>query len=223
MQPHLFHALAKPVRTPARALARLATSVLLRHLILLAAAASFTGCSSIKKTAADAAHGALDAVGLKSVPAVQAPKPPPVIALRLEGGRDMNAGEDGRGLSTVIRIYTLREPNTFLSAPYGSFGATEKERLALGSELIDVREIVLAPGQTLELKEKMPPEAGYLGVVAQFRAPDSRRWRLAFAVADAERSGVAVGVHACALSATRAVPLNTTAQQAALLSSVRCS
>jgi type VI secretion system protein VasD len=57
------------------------------------------------------------------------------------------------------------------------------------------------PGQQLELSEKLPRDAGWLGVVALFHSPPSKGWRLAFAAPDAEKAGVTIGLHACAMSA----------------------
>jgi type VI secretion system protein VasD len=144
------------------------------------------------------------------------------VALRLEGARNLNAGENGQGLATVVRLYQLRNQHTFLATPYANFGAPEKEQQAMGTDLLDVRELILSPGQIFDLKEKMSGEAEYLGVVALFRVPAPRRWRFAFAAADAARSGVTVGVHTCAMTATALSPVGMTLADAALLSSVKC-
>jgi type VI secretion system protein VasD len=81
--------------------------------------------------------------------------------------------------------------------------------------------MTLSPGQVLDLKEKMIPEATYLGVVALFRSPAAQRWRFAYATSDVE-SGVTIGVHACAMTSTNAAPSGMTVAETALLSPVRC-
>jgi type VI secretion system protein VasD len=159
---------------------------------------------------------------MQNIPSPPPPPPPKILTVRFAAAQDLNAGEDGQGLSTVVRVYKLRDANAFLAAPYASFGANETERLALGSDLIDARELVLSPGQTLELKEKMTAELAFVGVVALFRAPSKQRWRFAFAAAEAQESGIGVGLHACALSATHAPPVGLDVDQAALLASVKC-
>lgn len=65
-----------------------------------------------------------------------------------------------------------------------------------------MKEVLLVPGQRYEVLEKVSGEAYFIGVVALFRAPAARRWRATFAAADAERGGITVGLHACALSVT---------------------
>ena len=43
-----------------------------------------------------------------------------------------------------------------------------------------------------------------MGVVALFHSPPAQGWRLAFAAPEAERSGVTIGLHACAMSSNGA-------------------
>ena len=42
--------------------------------------------------------------------------------------------------------------------------------------------------------------AAYIGVVALFRAPAGQRWRVSFSASEAQKSGITIGAHACALS-----------------------
>jgi type VI secretion system protein VasD len=66
---------------------------------------------------------------------------------------------------------------------------------------------MLIPGQRYETLEKVSREAYYVGVVALFRAPAQQRWRLDFEAGAAEKSGIAIGAGACAITvATDADP-----------------
>lgn len=177
------------------------------------------GCGSLPLAAAEIALGAL---GVK-LPndTIRTPKLVQ-IPLHIETAKNMNSGTDGQGLSVILRIYKLKHQHAFLTMPYSTFGYPDREREALGTSLLEVSELILAPGLTLDLKEKMPTDAAYLGVVALFRSPASYRWRFAFSAADAEKSGVTLGVHACAMTATNIAPFGMTVAETALLSSVRC-
>lgn len=124
------------------------------------------------------------------------------IAVRLEGGKDLNASDAGHGLSIVIRLYKLRNQAGFLSMPYSALGISPREKMTIGEDLIEVKEVTLGPGQKLDLKEKMPGDAAFLGIVALFHSPFASRWRFAFDTSEAERSGITVGVHKCAMTAT---------------------
>lgn len=150
------------------------------------------------------------------------PPQPQTIAVNLNASMDLNADENGDGLVTVIRVYQLQDTVAFLSLPHAAFLDAERERAMLGNALIKSRELALIPGQAIHLTEGMADGANRLGVVALFRKPSGRRWRLAFSTADAARNGVVIGVHACAMTATGATPLETSTQDALLLSAAPC-
>lgn len=169
-----------------------------------------------------AAEVALGVVGIKLPGKIGETSQTRVIDIRVEGASNLNAGESEQGLTTVMRLFKLRNPDSFLRMPYSSFGNAEKEKSAMGADLTEVREITLSPGQALVFKENVPSEAAYLGVVALFRSPFPQRWRFAFATEDAERSGITIGAHACALTSTTLAPVGMTLNQTALLSPVRC-
>lgn len=165
------------------------------------------------------AEVALSSVGIKSG---KAPAHSRTVNFRVDVAKDLNAGDDGIGLSTVMRVYKLRNHDSFLAAPYSEFSSPDKEKQALGADLIEARELTLTPGQKLVFDEKANGDTAYLGVVALFRSPSAQRWRFAFAVAEAERSGITIGVHACAMTATSMAPVGMDPNTATLLSSTRC-
>jgi type VI secretion system protein VasD len=191
-------------------------------LLVLSASFGLVACSTVKEAASKAADAALGAVGIKPPDNPDRPVPPRPVNLRIGAAKDLNAGDDGQGLSAIVRLFKLKDQNSFLAAPYSSFGHPEKERQALGTDLLEVRELIISPGQTLDLKEKLPSEAGYLGIITLFRSPHPQRWRFAFPAADAEKSGITVGVHTCAMTASSVAPVGMTINETRLLSHVRC-
>ena len=164
------------------------------------------------------ANVAMQAAGLKD----KGPPPPKTIQLRIHAGNNLNSDEDGHGFAVVARIYKLRDAGSFMSAPQSVFGNPTREREALGDSLLEVREVVLTPGQHLESGERMTAEMAYLGIVILFRSPAPERWRVAFAQADVEKSGVTIGAHGCAISVSEGKVYGMNASQAALLSPVAC-
>lgn len=147
------------------------------------------------------AGAALDVTGLRKAPELpDSQKPPRTVALKLHAADNLNVDSQGQPLALVARIYKLRQNAAFESTPFSAFLDPAAERQALGADLLEVKEVTLVPGQRYEVSEKVSREAGYVGVVALFHAPAAQRWRLSFAAADAERQGVTIGAHACALS-----------------------
>lgn len=148
---------------------------------------------------------------------VKAPEPGTVpipelerkVSLRLHAGDRLNTDPQDRSLSVVVRVYRLKDASAFLAAPQEAFRDAATERQAFGDDLLDVRELVLTPGQRHEVLESLPRNVGHLGVVAKFRAPADGRWRFAFASASAADTGITLGLHACAISVSAGQPVNT--------------
>lgn len=191
--------------------------------LLLLASISLCACSTAMQIASDkAAELALNAVGIKLPDNPNLPRPAKTINLHIEAAKDLNAGDDGQGLSAIMRLYKLKDRNAFMSTPYSAFSSPEKEKQALGGDLLEMKELVLSPGQTLDLKEKLTAETVYLGMVTLFHTPDPKRWRFAFASSDVDSAGITVGIHSCAMTATNVVPSGMASGEAALLTTAKC-
>lgn len=193
------------------------------YLLAGALLAACSGCSS------PLVQKGLEVTGL-SAPAIspdasavaQANAPQPrKVTLRIHAGEKLNVNNELRSLSVVLRIYKLRRLESFSSAPYSAFGQPAAETAAFGSDVVEAREVVLTPGQRHEVIETLPPEAGYLGVVALFRSPAESRWRFAFETRAAARTGVTLGVHGCAMSVAEGSPVGTPIE-AVRLAGVSC-
>lgn len=160
------------------------------------AAVLLSGCA-----AGTIASAAMELAGLRKPPELpELQKPPRQVAIRLHASANLNAGADGQPLALSARIYKLRQSAAFERASYHGFLNAHTERELLGADLVEVKEIQLIPGQRYEATESVGREASHIGVVALFRKPAAQRWRAAFAAADAEKNGITIGLHACALS-----------------------
>ena len=166
----------------------------------------------------EVAGAVLQSVGLKgeALPSAK------TVPLRMHAGFNLNAGEDGQGNAVVVRMFKLREVAPFMSAPYVAFGNTSREREALGDSLMEVREVVLTPGQQLESSERLSGEAAFLGLVVLFRNPAPERWRVAFARDDLDKAGAMIGMHRCAMTVTIGKVHGMNAAQLALLTPTDC-
>jgi len=127
-------------------------------------------------------------------------KPARSVMLRLHASPNLNAGAGSQPFALATRIYKLRQPDAFRRMPFDSFLSLHSEHELLGNDLLEVKEVMLIPGQRYEIIEKVPHEAYYIGVVALFRTPGENRWRTLVPAADAEKSGITIGLHACTLS-----------------------
>jgi len=189
-------------------------------MIVIAGLLALQGCA-----AGSIAGAAMEIAGIRKAPELpDAQKPARNVAIRLHASPNLNAGAGTQPLALVVRIYKLRQPAAFQQMPFDGFLSLHGERESLGNDLLEVKEVMLIPGQRYEIVEKVTREAYYIGVVALFRAPAENRWRLAFAAGDAEKSGITVGLHACALSAGAGAGATviTTSDAGKPLATLRC-
>ncbi|MDE2430252.1 MAG: type VI secretion system lipoprotein TssJ [Burkholderiales bacterium] len=160
------------------------------------------GCSSIS-TVASVANIAMEASGLKAPKVPELPdaqKPARTVSVKLHAAKILNTDDEGKSLALVMRIFKLRQTAAFQQASYDSFLNPEKEKEAFGGDIVEVKEVTLVPGRKFEIEEKVSREAYFIGVVALFRKPAQKHWRIAFAADEAEKSGIIIGAHACALT-----------------------
>ena len=179
--------------------------IILQLSLCVALCVALSACSTVGAifTIGKVADFALEATGLKKPEVPELPdlqKPPRNVALKLHAGGNLNAGTTDKSFSVIARVYKLKQTGTFYAAPYDAFLTPEKEKLALGADLLEVREVSLIPGQLYEVNEKVSRESSYIAVVTLFRTPAPQRWRAAFAAKDAETSGITLGIHACSLT-----------------------
>jgi type VI secretion system protein VasD len=176
--------------------------------LIALAGVMLTACAVAGKVA-DIADIPLQAVGLSAPSAPTEPPPPPIppprirsVRLRVDSAADLNADNHGNGLALIARVYKLRDTTAFLQAPFDTFLKPEQEKAVFGTDLVDVHEVILTPGQQFETRETLQNESPWIGVVALFRKPAPYRWRFVFKATDVEKSGVLAGAHACALTIT---------------------
>lgn len=144
------------------------------------------------------------------------------IPLRLHAGANLNQGKHKQALAQVIKIYHLRSADRFEQTSFNSFLSTKDEEQALGSDLLDSRELLLLPGQHYETRENVSAEVRYIGIVAFFRQPAPQRWRVAYSTEDSEHTGITVGIHACALTSAAGALVSKVPGNAESLASVSC-
>jgi type VI secretion system protein VasD len=187
-------------------------------MIVIAGLLALQGCA-----AGSIAGAALEIAGMrKATELPEAQKPPRNVTIRLHASRNLNAGSGSQPLALAARIYKLRQPAAFQQMSFDGFLNPHSERELLGGDLLEVKEVMLIPGQRYEIVEKTTREAFYIGVVALFRTPAENRWRLAFAAGDAEKSGITIGLHACALNAGAGATAVITNDTSKPLAALRC-
>lgn len=170
----------------------------IKHLTMVFMVLALAGCQSggVAGAAGKVADAALGVIGLKR--AEQAPQSR-VVTIKLNASLQLNADANGRGLSVIAKLYKLKDANNFLHASQETFQHASREKEALGSDLVESKEILLIPGQRYAVSEKLGPEVGYIGLVVLYREPDPKHWRLALAQSEIASEGLVINLRSCAL------------------------
>jgi len=98
------------------------------------------------------------------------------LDIRAREAVNKNAG--GVPLSTVIRLYQLKDRKTFDSTDYPSLFATDSQ--AIKADLVAEKDIRLQPGGAVMIDMPMDDNAQYVAVAGMFISPDqaNNTWRV---------------------------------------------
>ena len=159
-----------------------------------------SGCAAVGESAiGKVASAAMESVGLKKSASPDAQKAPRTVQISLSAGKNLNASQN-QPLAVLVKIYQLKNATTFMQAPLTNLTDAQSEKALLGTDLLEERDITLLPEQHYTVAEQVAGAADAIGVVALFHSPAPRRWKFVFDAARAEKTGIKLGVHACAMT-----------------------
>ncbi|MGV3344909.1 type VI secretion system lipoprotein TssJ [Enterobacteriaceae bacterium LUAb1] len=100
------------------------------------------------------------------------------LHLDIRAREAVNSNAGGVPLSSVVRIYQLKDRNAFDSTDYPSLFAHDSQ--AVKADIVAQKDIRLPPGGAVMIDMPMDDTAQYVAVAAMFMAPDSLRdsWRI---------------------------------------------
>lgn len=88
----------------------------------------------------------------------------------------INSDDRQQPLSVLVRIYQLSDKKNFVSNDYQTLFDSDQQKL--GSDILELKEVIMAPGGTVSLNETMNKETKYVAVAAFFRDVKGEAWRL---------------------------------------------
>lgn len=89
----------------------------------------------------------------------------------------LNPNGAGQPLSTVVRIYQLKDMKAFESLDYAQLQSNDLD--ALKADLLATKDVMLRPSASASVSEPMNEDAEFVGVVAFFRdAGKDATWKL---------------------------------------------
>lgn len=100
------------------------------------------------------------------------------LHLDIRAREAVNSNAGGVALSTVIRIYQLKERKTFDSTDYASLFSNDSQ--AIKTDLLAEKDVRLTPGGSVMVEMPMEKSAQYVAVAGMFISPDlaNDSWRV---------------------------------------------
>lgn len=106
------------------------------------------------------------------------------LHLDIRAREAVNNNDNGAALSTVVRIYQLKDRKTLDSTDYPSLFANDSR--ALKTDLVAQKDIRIRPGESVAVDMPMEESTQFVAVAAMFLAPDiaNNSWRVVLARAE---------------------------------------
>ncbi|QIU89827.1 type VI secretion system lipoprotein TssJ [Yokenella regensburgei] len=139
-----------------------------RAMSVVMAAILLSGCG-LTQTVSDGTVSMTKSIFYKQVKTLH-------LDIRARDGVNSNAG--GTALSTVVRIYQLKDRKAFDDTDYLSLFASDSA--AVKSDLVAEKSVRVRPGESLTVDMPMEKSAQYVAVAAMFLSPDQKNnsWRV---------------------------------------------
>ena len=124
---------------------------------------------------------------------------PPALTVSAEGVTGMNPAPDGTDRPLTLTIVQMRGTSAFDAA---DFFALQNPQAALGGEFVKAERLVLSPGSSASRKIGIEDGVTTVGIVAGFRDPVGKAFRLKIPAPSGPKSAV-VGVSPAGISLMR--------------------
>jgi type VI secretion system protein VasD len=89
----------------------------------------------------------------------------------LDARAALNETTNGQPLSTVVRIYQLKDAQTFAQLEYTQLQHNDLELLK--ADVVATKDVIMRPGSSASVSEPMNKDTQYVGIAAFFRSPSS--------------------------------------------------
>jgi len=171
-----------------------------RVLIPAAMVVLMAACSSSSKETANALAMALNPPTQRSDDSSTVMRGPEDFSVKGVADQRVNRDISGKSLSVVVRVFQLRDKNEFSRLSFDAVTSRSDADL-FPKELIAASEVVIMPGTSQDITDKLLPEAKYVGVVGYFRRPDSQYWRFLFDAQAVRKEGLVFVARDCFFTA----------------------
>jgi type VI secretion system protein VasD len=133
---------------------------------------------------------------LAALPALSAGCGPSLTraTLSLEASDRLNPNSEDQPSPLVVRIYELKSIDVFNQLSF--FDLYDQDTARLGGDLLNRREIEIAPGRSLTIERVVEPAALHLGAIAGYRTQTNIVWRGSVPLRGGSRNAITIRLDA---------------------------
>lgn len=107
--------------------------------------------------------------------APEACEKPESLRVVIKTGKNLNPGEDGQALPTIVRVYVMRSDQMLMAATADDVQRSDQE--AIGSDVVESRELTVKPASYEKVVLERRPGANFVAVAGFVRDPQGNAWR----------------------------------------------
>ena len=100
---------------------------------------------------------------------------PTLLDLTMTADADLNPDLASRPSPMVVKLVEIKSHTAFENADYFSLVGNTKS--VLGPDFVAEETLPIRPGERKQFKLRMHPDAGFIGVIAEYRTIDKAVWR----------------------------------------------
>jgi type VI secretion system protein VasD len=126
------------------------------------------------------------------------------LMLSFQAAAGLNPGISGQPAPVRVRIFELKNAAGFNRADY--FSLAERAQATLGADLIDQDEVLLQPGQQLNIERTLNLATRHVGLVVGYREIDQAQWRTVLDIAPLQASHYQISLDVRAVRTAVAAP-----------------
>lgn len=110
-------------------------------------------------------------------------KEPTKLTLTIEATSGVNPDDSQRPSPIKVRVYELKDSNSFSEADY--FSLDKNDKTVLAADLLAKDEFILRPGESKKIERKSNTQTTALGVLAGYRDLPNAVWRTVYKLPEA--------------------------------------
>ncbi|MEN0105803.1 MAG: type VI secretion system lipoprotein TssJ [Pseudomonas sp.] len=126
------------------------------------------------------------------------PPPPTKVQLHYFASQELNPSPGGEAAPVRVRLFELKNTTAFTRADY--FSLVGNAQSVLASDLVEQDEVLIKPGDYLEVERTLDDNTRQLGVIAGYRDLDDAIWRQVISVPAHQTTAIDVTLGKRALS-----------------------